>query len=399
MARTDVDLRTQATAEPYIEQGHQGGWDIVWPDGARTAGLVELSEALTLAGLRTEAAPKFAPPVKGSGMAEPPPGANTQVNINGRWLGRGGEFSVKGESGRFTMSHEHNGEVTGFGGSEGKEMWRTFKTDRIHRVHTKEKRRSAASLHTAGDDYADDDAMWNAIYWRGQAENERRKQEGRQRLLAMKGQEVVVVKGRKIPLGTRGICFYSGEGQYGWRIGFTTEAGETLWTDVRNVELASDAHVAGFQWHTAHQSADPTVVSHCPFCGSGAVIARSDGNVECTFCSRQFTISEQPLFSALPGQAGPDGPADPANPTAPPSALATAPAFMDPEADPGDQEDDPSAAPAAGADPAGDSTQPPWAKGASLRTASGARLDEDAYALHLALKHGDRDAILAQVRS
>ena len=93
------------------------------------------------------------------------------------------------------------------------------------------------SAHTATDwDQADFDA--NAAFWSGRADAERAKEQRRQELYGWKGQEVVVVGGRKIPKGTRGICFYSGAGQYGWRIGFKDASGQEYWTDLKNVELA-----------------------------------------------------------------------------------------------------------------------------------------------------------------
>ena len=76
----------------------------------------------------------------------------------------------------------------------------------------------------------------NASYWAGAAAAARQQQEAAKRLYALKGQTVTVVKGRKVPLGTTGVCFYSGEGQWGWRVGFKTEDGETVWTAVTNVE-------------------------------------------------------------------------------------------------------------------------------------------------------------------
>ena len=57
------------------------------------------------------------------------------------------------------------------------------------------------------------------------------------------------------------------------------------------------------QWpsmRTAHVTADPTVVNHCVFCGSGAIVGRSDGGIECTLCNRSFTVMEQPLYSNMP---------------------------------------------------------------------------------------------------
>lgn len=57
---------------------------------------------------------------------------------------------------------------------------------------------------------------------------------------------IVIVKGRKIPIGTKGVCFYVVAVNYSklknwwdWtiRIGFKTENGETFFTSERNIEL------------------------------------------------------------------------------------------------------------------------------------------------------------------
>ncbi len=107
------------------------------------------------------------------------------------------------------------------------------------RPHSRMEIGKLSSAHTATDwDQADFDA--NAAFWSGRADAERAKEQRRQELYAWKGQEVVVVGGRKIPKGTRGICFYSGAGQYGWRIGFKDASGQEYWTDLNNVELASE---------------------------------------------------------------------------------------------------------------------------------------------------------------
>jgi hypothetical protein len=50
----------------------------------------------------------------------------------------------------------------------------------------------------------------------------------------------------------------------------------------------------------AHQSGDGVTIAHCPFCGSGQVIGRSDGNTECSFCNQAFLVRVQPMFSAFP---------------------------------------------------------------------------------------------------
>lgn len=51
---------------------------------------------------------------------------------------------------------------------------------------------------------------------------------------------------------------------------------------------------------TAHVSGNQIDVLHCPFCGSGAVIARSDGTIECGYCTSIFTVQVQPAYAGFP---------------------------------------------------------------------------------------------------
>lgn len=51
---------------------------------------------------------------------------------------------------------------------------------------------------------------------------------------------------------------------------------------------------------TAHVSGNSVDVLHCPFCGSGAVIARSDGTIECGYCTSIFTVQVQPAYAGFP---------------------------------------------------------------------------------------------------
>ncbi len=51
-----------------------------------------------------------------------------------------------------------------------------------------------------------------------------------------KGRRVKVVRGRKIPVGTEGQCFWMGDTRYGTRVGLKNDAGETIWVDAKNVE-------------------------------------------------------------------------------------------------------------------------------------------------------------------
>lgn len=44
----------------------------------------------------------------------------------------------------------------------------------------------------------------------------------------------------------------------------------------------------------AHDGGDGQVVRHCFSCGSGGVVGRSDGTVECSFCGEVFSVQVQP---------------------------------------------------------------------------------------------------------
>jgi len=65
---------------------------------------------------------------------------------------------------------------------------------------------------------------------------ERRRQERAREI--SRGAEIVVVRGRKVPVGTVGTCIWRGAGNYGERVGLKTEAGETFWTALANVEVS-----------------------------------------------------------------------------------------------------------------------------------------------------------------
>jgi hypothetical protein len=50
----------------------------------------------------------------------------------------------------------------------------------------------------------------------------------------------------------------------------------------------------------AHVSGNSINILHCPFCGSGAVIGRSDGTIECGYCTTVFTVQVQPAYNGFP---------------------------------------------------------------------------------------------------
>jgi hypothetical protein len=157
----------------------------------------------------------------------------------------------------------------------------------------------------------------------------------------------------------------------------------------------------------AHQSGDGVQICHCPFCGSGQVIGRSDGNSECSFCNQAFLVRVQPMYSAfpqsvngmpvdipgMPPAAGMPG-MDPAAGGMPPGAEGEMPPGEDGEdegAPPfgqdsgGDEATDDGGDDGDGKDSGGDGAddKPPFGK-KSYRTASGQRMGRAAYVTYLA---------------
>lgn len=54
-----------------------------------------------------------------------------------------------------------------------------------------------------------------------------------------RGRIIKVVKGRKVPKGTVGVCIWIGDGYYGQRVGLKTDDGEVYWTAASNVEAVA----------------------------------------------------------------------------------------------------------------------------------------------------------------
>lgn len=157
---------------------------------------------------------------------------------------------------------------------------------------------------------------------------------------------------------------------------------------------------------------------NCPFCGAGKIIGRQDGSVECEFCHQFFTVQVQPQFpnfpqtidgqpQQIPGMPGqvdtPPGASVPGGGFPPGEEGAEDPAeggnpnpFGDADAEP--DADDAGGPPDGDADDKGGDEPPPFAK-KSFRTVTGARLDEENYARHLAIRLApDRDAMIALIR-
>jgi ribosomal protein L37AE/L43A len=175
----------------------------------------------------------------------------------------------------------------------------------------------------------------------------------------------------------------------------------------------------------AHDSGDNAVINHCPFCGSGGVIGRSDGTASCEFCHSAFTVQVQPSHpfmpqtvdgqpQQIPGMPG-DVPEEIGGPTDPTVEETTDEVAADPlgGADatvpsngpvrPGQP---PSKQPPEGGQPKkpGGGNQPPWLKNKksskqAFRTAEGRTLDAEDYIARLALEHADeRESVLDVVR-
>jgi hypothetical protein len=149
----------------------------------------------------------------------------------------------------------------------------------------------------------------------------------------------------------------------------------------------------------AHDSGDGETIYHCPFCGSGQVIARSDRTIECEFCHTCFTVQVQPEFSAfpqtidgqpvqvpgMPGQIGEDPNAPPEAPPGdqqPGDEGAIPPQAGNDGSIPADEGDSPSGDDSTGGNPFTSSRKAaPF--GQQFFTASGKRLPVEDYLAHL----------------
>jgi len=157
----------------------------------------------------------------------------------------------------------------------------------------------------------------------------------------------------------------------------------------------------------AHDASENEDLRHCPFCGSGKIIGRADGTVECEFCHHYFTVQVQPQFPNFPQTMNGMPMSIPGMPgqVETPSGVGPNGEDMGEGMPPGmDQED--GGVPSDvddGSDQTEDSADtqaepPPFAK-ASFKTVTGARLEEDDYVRHLAIHLAtDRDAMIARIR-
>jgi GNAT superfamily N-acetyltransferase len=165
---------------------------------------------------------------------------------------------------------------------------------------------------------------------------------------------------------------------------------------------------------TAHDSGDSQRIFHCPFCGAGQVIGRSDGTTECEFCQAHFTVQVQPQFNSFPQTINGQPVQIPGMPgqndalvgdTMPPGGAPGAPGEPgnpDPTQDPdnpfaGGSGDDSDAQDDSGDEAAdGDDDKPDFLKSKSYRTVTGAELTEEQYLRHLALIHAPDHGKMAE---
>lgn len=70
------------------------------------------------------------------------------------------------------------------------------------------------------------------------AELQRGLDEKREQTVVRKGKTVIVFKGRKVPVGTTGECFWLGSTMYGERVGIRDAKGTVHWTAKDNVRVA-----------------------------------------------------------------------------------------------------------------------------------------------------------------
>lgn len=67
---------------------------------------------------------------------------------------------------------------------------------------------------------------------------EREEEREEERRTVSKGKQVIVFKGRKVPVGTKGECFWLGNGTFGERVGIRDSKGNVWWTAKDNCRVA-----------------------------------------------------------------------------------------------------------------------------------------------------------------
>lgn len=163
----------------------------------------------------------------------------------------------------------------------------------------------------------------------------------------------------------------------------------------------------------AHDPGDPLVTSHCPFCGSGQVVGRSDGTIGCDFCGQNYIVRVQPAFPGMPQMPmGPGAPSDvgPDGGLVDPGMVGPDGMPMDGEEPPPGEDGDPEGPPMDDGDgpppdDGGDDAPPP--KGKSKKKSSlryrgleGQPLTEDQFLRHVAVRASGADPrVMARLRA
>ncbi len=128
-------------------------------------------------------------------------------------------------------------------------VWNGERTERVHLYFTETPRDHR--------DFAEVDATpevraaYDAYIARLDAERKAREEAERIERLRReareprKGREAVVVRGRKVAKGTRGLIIWHGAGHYGDRVGLKDASGEVHWTAAKNVEAVPFCEACG----------------------------------------------------------------------------------------------------------------------------------------------------------
>jgi hypothetical protein len=86
-------------------------------------------------------------------------------------------------------------------------------------------------------------AKWNE-WERVKAEEYRAARIAEEAKRPARGKVLKVVKGRNVPKGTTGECFWIGESKWGKRVGIKDAAGTVHWTAITNVEVLTGKEVS-----------------------------------------------------------------------------------------------------------------------------------------------------------
>lgn len=86
---------------------------------------------------------------------------------------------------------------------------------------------------------------------------------------------------------------------YAAAMGEGAEMKRRMVESIASIARVRRARTAGLRI-VAHDSGDNAIINHCPFCGSGGVVAKGEGTVSCEFCHSNFTVQVQPAHPFMP---------------------------------------------------------------------------------------------------